>query len=297
MRRASRAYPWSRRCSRICSSAASRSTTTMRACDQPRRTWPPLASRCLATVREPAPPSPPPPPPLQATAPSASPQPATLPPTSASWPAGPPTPRSPAASATGAPRRSTASQQDCTTAMTSPMAPALPSPRGGPAESPRWSTGTAASMASRCSPREASRSPTGTSPPPCARGSWINVGDIVGTVVNDHVDVKMRDLSGRFIDFAHGLPGHAALGQAGIPGAPLPCEPDSRMIIRVASARPAPETRHVLPPGPAWTRDRESVAAAVAYLRCRHDEFHPPLRTAPQRRHGLPGPPRHPPAA
>jgi hypothetical protein len=32
-------------------------------------------------------------------------------------------------------------------------------------------------------------------------GDWLNTGDIVGTVVNDHVDIKIRDGEGKFVDF------------------------------------------------------------------------------------------------
>ena len=105
-------------------------------------------------------------------------------------------------------------------------------------------------------------------------GDWVNPGDIVGTVVNDHVDVKMRDLSGGFIDFARGIhgPGSGALAASTGRSPAHDANPDS-VVIRVASTRNGGALMRPLPPGPAWTQDREAVAAAVAYLRCRHDEF------------------------
>lgn len=105
-------------------------------------------------------------------------------------------------------------------------------------------------------------------------GDWVHPGDIVGTVVVDHVDVKMRDLSGGFMDFGRGIRGVGSGASASSTGTSPGHDADpGSVVIRVASARNGAGVTRPLPPGPAWTQDREAVAAAVAYLRCRHDEF------------------------
>jgi hypothetical protein len=107
-------------------------------------------------------------------------------------------------------------------------------------------------------------------------GAWVNPGDVVGRVVNDHVDVKMRHLGGGFIDFAHGVPGIAGKASSYVSAAGLPVSSQGGRVVLTLKIHPtAPKAGpRILPPlaGPAWTRRGESVRAAIAYLRVRHQE-------------------------
>lgn len=103
-------------------------------------------------------------------------------------------------------------------------------------------------------------------------GAWINPGDVVGRVVHDHVDVKMRDLSGAFIDFGHGVPGLYNGGLYVARGAPRTSYGGVNLTFRI-HIRSATVPQH-LPPleGPPWTRHIEAVRAAISYLRLRYRE-------------------------
>lgn len=92
---------------------------------------------------------------------------------------------------------------------------------------------------------------------PCVRiGQWLEPGDSVGTIVRDHVDIKMKDGGGKPIDFARGVP---MLN----PAADHP----------LASALMAGDS-NVFPPlaGPDWTLRQEAVRAALEYARLRYQE-------------------------
>jgi len=99
--------------------------------------------------------------------------------------------------------------------------------------------------------------------PKVALGAWVGPGDVVGTVVNDHVDVKMRDDAG-FIDFGRSVP--LLPGQRVARGGGL-----APPIVMSWRLRPARDGSAALPAlqGPSWTRDSEAVRAALAYLRAR----------------------------
>lgn len=101
-------------------------------------------------------------------------------------------------------------------------------------------------------------------------GAWVNPGDIVGRVVNDHVDVKMRNAYGGFIDFARGVPG----GKGGNYIGTMPSSGADRVSVTLHIHAPASSAPRMLPPlaGPPWTRRGEAVRAAIAYLRVRHQE-------------------------
>lgn len=90
--------------------------------------------------------------------------------------------------------------------------------------------------------------------PAVREGAWVEPGDVVGFVCRDHVDIKMRDASGRFIDFARGVPYQVKLPPA-VAENPEPSVP-----------QPPPLK------GPEWTTKPEAVRAAMAYLRLRHQE-------------------------
>ena len=96
---------------------------------------------------------------------------------------------------------------------------------------------------------------------PCVRvGMRVEPGDILGLVVVDHVDVKMRDSAGRFFDFARGVPGDTVATST----------PPTGPVVSVALPEPlrAPPSLK----GPDWAGRPEAVAAAIAYTRLRHQE-------------------------
>lgn len=92
---------------------------------------------------------------------------------------------------------------------------------------------------------------------PCVRiGQWLEPGDAVGTIVRDHVDIKMKDGGGKPIDFARGVP---LLNRTAD-------HPQATALVAGDSS--------VFPPlaGPDWTLRQEAVKAALEYARLRYQE-------------------------
>ena len=92
---------------------------------------------------------------------------------------------------------------------------------------------------------------------PCVRiGAWLEPGDAVGTIVRDHVDIKMKDAHDKPIDFARGVP---------LLNRPADRPQPSAMVAGESS---------VFPPlaGADWTLRLEAVKAALEYARLRHQE-------------------------
>lgn len=85
-------------------------------------------------------------------------------------------------------------------------------------------------------------------------GAWVEPGDVVGIVVRDHVDVKMKDAHNRPIDFGKGVP---------LANRPAPAA--------TVAAPPVPVGLPTLA-GPAWTMKPDAVRAALAYVRFRVQE-------------------------
>lgn len=104
-------------------------------------------------------------------------------------------------------------------------------------------------------------------------GAWVNPGDVVGRIVRDHVDVKMRGPDGRFVDFAHGIPGGGGSYIAANPRTGLASR-GGGVVLNIKIRGAAPSGPRLLPPlaGPAWTRRIAAVRAAIGYLRARHQE-------------------------
>lgn len=104
-------------------------------------------------------------------------------------------------------------------------------------------------------------------------GAWVNPGDVVGRVVRDHVDVKMRGADGSFIDFAHGIPGGGASYIAANPRSSLASR-GGGVVLNIKIRGAAPSAPRLLPPlaGPTWTHRIAAVRAAIGYLRARHQE-------------------------
>ncbi|MBM3463012.1 MAG: hypothetical protein FJX76_12995 [Armatimonadetes bacterium] len=96
--------------------------------------------------------------------------------------------------------------------------------------------------------------------PTVSVGDSVRPGDVVGRVVNDHVDIKMRSDFG-YVDFGNSVPGSGGVVAAG--GGP------GGLTLKVRGKRVTAANLPPLP-GPAWTRDGERVRAALAYLRARH---------------------------
>lgn len=70
-------------------------------------------------------------------------------------------------------------------------------------------------------------------------GQKLKRGDVVGAVVVDHVDVKMRDARGRFIDFGTEAPSRGSVAAAASPAKPqlFPEEYERYQELLVALAR------------------------------------------------------------
>lgn len=87
-------------------------------------------------------------------------------------------------------------------------------------------------------------------------GQWLEPGDAVGTIVRDHVDIKMKDAGGHSIDFAQRVP---------FVRTPI--------VKAEASALVAGDSS-VFPPlgGPDWTLRHEAVKTALEYVRLRYQE-------------------------
>jgi hypothetical protein len=91
-------------------------------------------------------------------------------------------------------------------------------------------------------------------------GQWLEPGDVVGIVVHDHVDIKMRNAHGHPIDFAHGVPLIAHVG-------------DKPVASALVAGAPGYESR-LFPPlaGPDWTQRPDPVRAALNYVNLRIQE-------------------------
>lgn len=106
-------------------------------------------------------------------------------------------------------------------------------------------------------------------------GAWVNPGEVLGRVVNDHVDVKMRSVGGGFIDFGRGVPGVGRGGDLACRGTgPVTSRGSGGVVVTFHVRTVATPGPRLLPPlaGPPWSRRAEAVRAAIAYLRVRHQE-------------------------
>jgi hypothetical protein len=105
--------------------------------------------------------------------------------------------------------------------------------------------------------------------PSVRSGDWVEPGDVVGRVVRDHVDIKMRDAVGRYVDFGRSVP----LGGATVAGS-QPSTASGGSTAMSFRIRPPAKTPSKTSPlrGPGWTRDSQAVRAALAYLRLRREE-------------------------
>lgn len=102
-------------------------------------------------------------------------------------------------------------------------------------------------------------------------GAWVNPGDIVGRVVRDHVDVKMRGADGAFLDFGRGFSSASTAGRGTRSSL---ASRGGGVVLSLHIRGTVAAAPRVLPPlnGPTWARRPEAVRAAVAYLRVRHQQ-------------------------
>ena len=97
--------------------------------------------------------------------------------------------------------------------------------------------------------------------PSVRTGVWLEPGDVVGLVVHDHVDIKMRGARGNFVDFARGAPMSRGLApEKASPAATTSPQPDVEPVHENSLG------------GPDWTLKPEAVKAALAYVRLRRQE-------------------------
>lgn len=93
-------------------------------------------------------------------------------------------------------------------------------------------------------------------------GAHVEPGDVVGIVVVDHVDIKMKDSSGKFVDFARGVPLENLVA---VKSAEKASPGGAGLAPQGAGGAPALR-------GPDWASRPEAVEAAITYLRLRNQE-------------------------